>query len=384
MPQRFLRAVVCNLLLISLAGSAVAIPLHADEVTTRAVSEILERYRENNEVPALAAAIVRLGKPTVVAAVGVRKRGDETPVEPADKFHLGSCTKVMTATLIARLVEQGKLKWNAPLGKLFPDLDEDIAPQLREVTLAHLLAHQSTLEDLEIGDYWKISAEKDLAKQRLEAVRRAVQQKSDKTAGKTFHYANINYIVAGSAAEQATGKTWEELIQTELFDPLKMASAGHGSMATPGKVDQPWSHRGDGEVVRPGPYGDNPTVIGPAGRVHCSLEDWAAFVTDQLRGAQGKQGVVQPQSYTQLHTPEFEGSGYTRGGWGTPGTPWGKGLAHDGSNTLNYSTAMLIPEKGLAILVVSNQGAPGVDKSGATACQQARGALLKLALGLKD
>ena len=356
--------------------------LRAEEITSAAVEKVLEQYRESNDVPALGAAIVRINKPTVIAVVGVRKRDDKTKAKTTDKFHLGSCTKAMTATLIARLVEQGKLKWDTPLEKMFPDLAGETSSHLKPVTLAHLLAHQSTLKDLEQSLYWKLSEKSDPAEQRLAAVKQALAQDSRKKPGESFHYANINYVVAASAAEQATGKSWEELIQAEIFNPLKMKSAGHGSMAKPGKIDQPWSHYGDGKPIGPGPYGDNPTVMGPAGRVHCSLADWSAFVTDHLKGAQGKQGVLQEASYKLLHTPEFTGSSYTRGGWGSSKTPAGAVLAHDGSNTLNYSTAMLLPEKGLAILVVCNQG--DTAKGGAVACQQVRDALLKVTLGAKD
>jgi len=381
MCGRLLSALFLTVVFSLIGQLCITRPIRADDVTPEAVERILETYREKNDVPALAGAIVRVGKPPVVAAIGVRKRGDDTKVKPTDKFHLGSCTKAMTATLIARLIEQGKLKWDTPLEKLFPDLDVEVSPQLRSVTLAHLLAHQSTVEELPQSDYWKFS-KGDPKDQRLAVVKRALSQKSDKTPGKSFHYANINYMVAGAAAEQATGKSWEELMQAEIFKPLQMKTAGQGSMATPGKVDQPWSHHGDGKPVEPGPYGDNPTVLGPAGRVHCSIGDWAAFVTDHLAGAKRSGKLLKPDSYKSMHKAEFAGSGYTRGGWGTPGTPWGKGLAHDGSNTLNYSTALLLPEKGLAILVACNQG--DTEKGGAVACQEARDALLSLALGKKD
>jgi len=55
-----------------------------------------------------------------------------------------------------------------------------------------------------------------------------------------------------------------------------------------GEVDQPWGHGAKWEAgQRNGPAVDNPPVLGPAGRVHCKLEDWAKFVADQLRGAAG-------------------------------------------------------------------------------------------------
>jgi CubicO group peptidase (beta-lactamase class C family) len=59
---------------------------------------------------------------SAVGAVGVRKYGTDTPVTINDQFHLGSDTKAMTATMLATLVEEGKLSWGTRLEQVFPDL----------------------------------------------------------------------------------------------------------------------------------------------------------------------------------------------------------------------------------------------------------------------
>lgn len=354
------------------------------EITTEEINKVLEPIREKYDVPALAAAVVRLDQPTVVGAVGVRKRGDDTPVELDDKFHLGSCTKAMTATLIARLVEQGKLSWDDPLDKLFPDLADKVSDELRSVTLPHLLAHQSGLVDPKIGEWWKLTGKDDITKQRMKVVEQAVTQRPEKAPGTNFHYANINYIVAGAAAERVTGKSWETLIEEELFKPLKMESAGFGTMATPGKTDQPWSHDGRGKPLEPGLRGDNPPLLGPAGRVHCSLADWAAYAEKTLRGTKQDTPLLKRESYKLLHTPEFKGSGYARGGWGLGGTPKGLALMHDGSNTLNYSSAVIVPSEDFAVLTACNQGqGEGGENRGGGACTEARQALFLMVLKAK-
>src|SRR5262245_3948717 len=94
----------------------------------RQLHEILEPIREKHEVPALAAAVVNGNGLVAVAAVGVRKQGDETAVTVDDRFHIGSDTKAMTATLIARLVEAGKLHYDDTLEKAFPELAESMNP----------------------------------------------------------------------------------------------------------------------------------------------------------------------------------------------------------------------------------------------------------------
>src|SRR4030095_15378013 len=69
----------------------------------------------------LAAVVLRGERIIGHAAAGVRKRGTAERITIADRFHLGSCTKAMTATLVAMLVEDGKLNWTTTLGELFAD-----------------------------------------------------------------------------------------------------------------------------------------------------------------------------------------------------------------------------------------------------------------------
>src|SRR5208282_3291668 len=60
-----------------------------------------------------------------------------------DRFHLGSCTKAMTATLVAMLVEEGKLNWTTTLGEVFADTVKPMHPAWEKVTLRQVLAHRS-------------------------------------------------------------------------------------------------------------------------------------------------------------------------------------------------------------------------------------------------
>ena len=63
-----------------------------------------------------------------------------------------------------------------------------------------------------------------------------------------------------------------------------------------------------------GPTVDNRAVLGPAGTVHCSIEDWSKFIADQLRGARGERALLKADTYKTLHTPRFAAT-YTFG-WG--------------------------------------------------------------------
>ena len=83
--------------------------------TPAGMSQTIESIRQKHNLPALAVVVVKDGQICDRVAAGVRKWGDPTLVTTNDVFHLGSCTKSMTATLAAILIEQGKLRWNTTI-----------------------------------------------------------------------------------------------------------------------------------------------------------------------------------------------------------------------------------------------------------------------------
>lgn len=327
-------------------------PLRAD----KDVNDILETVRKKHKLPALAGAIVTSKGVVAVGAVGVRKAGTNVPVTIDDQFHIGSDTKAMTAVLIARLIEEGRLAWDTPLDRAFPDLADAMNPALKKVTLLQLLTHRSGLSENLKGGWHGVVSGDDPRKQRLAAVKKALAAAPEHEPGKKYHYSNLGYVVAAAAAERAANDSWEALMRKKVFGPLGMKSAGFGPPGTPGKVDQPLPHDGDGNPLKLGPGADNPKVMGPAGTVHCSLPDWGKFIADQLRGSRGKGALLRAETYKKLHASPFPDHFYTPGGWAGQEIPGGVVLAHAGSNGMNYATALLIPHRDVAVLVATNRG----------------------------
>src|SRR3954468_3349318 len=93
----------------------------------------------------MAAAVLRGERIIAQGAAGVRKRGTAKRITLDDRFHLGSCTKAMTATLVAMLVEEGKLNWTTTLGELFADTVKPMHPAWEQIKLRQVLAHRPSL-----------------------------------------------------------------------------------------------------------------------------------------------------------------------------------------------------------------------------------------------
>jgi CubicO group peptidase (beta-lactamase class C family) len=326
------------------------------------ISDWLEPFRAKSELPALGAAVVKDGKLHALGASGVRKIGDETKVTVEDQFHLGSCTKAMTATLVALLVQDEKLEWDLTLDKAFPDLAETMKPQYRTVTLDHLLMHRSGVPVLSPGGQsgweWGRELTGTPTEQRYETVKWLLNKEPESTPGEKFRYANEGYMILGAIVERTAGKSWETLMQERIFTPLGMTSAGFGPMGSTGKIDQPWQHAKRGvktTPIEPFPRNDNPPIYAPGGTVHASLRDWARFVSLHFDGTVDGKRILTEDSLKHLHTPKFEGT--YAGGWGCAERPWGGHvLTHSGSNNQNYCVVWLAPEKQFAVLVATNQG----------------------------
>lgn len=328
------------------------------------VDDLLAPLLEQFDVPALGGAVIELERGLVAAGVsGVRARGSEARVELDDRWHLGSCTKAMTATLAARLVADGKIGFDTTVAEAFPKLGERIHPKWRDVKLEWLLQNRGGAPGKPPGTIWieLFARDKDPLEARSWFVEQLLAAEPANEPGTKFEYSNQGFVIAGAMLAARGKKSWEELLAREVFEPLGMASAGFGPPGSADQLDQPRGHNPKPQA--PGPRADNPRAIGPAGTVHASLADWAKFVHQHLRGAAGHKGLVSSGLFEQMHAcPQMQAYAM---GWGVASRPWAGGevLTHSGSNTMWFCTVWIAPEKGVALLATCNQGGDSATKA---------------------
>ena len=268
----------------------------------------------------------------------------------------------MTATVAAMLVEQGKISWTTTIGEIFPELKSEMHPDYLGVTLEQLLSQRSGAPGDAPADVWRDawSASGTAAEQRLAFIKGVLARAPEAKPGTKYIYSNQGYTIAGVMLEKATGKTWEDLLRSMLFEPLGMTTAGFGAPASVDKVDQPWGHTtmsSGGEPVPPGPGADNPLAISPAGAGHCSVGDLAKYAVFHMAGERGESKLLKAESFKKLHTAVADNHDYALG-WIVQKRPWAKGraLMHNGSNTMFYVVVWMAPDKNCAVIVASNIG----------------------------
>jgi CubicO group peptidase (beta-lactamase class C family) len=351
-------------------------PVAAEEQDLAAV---LEPIRKKHGVPALGGLILRGDKVTAIGATGVRKLGSKKSVTVDDLWHLGSCTKSMTATLVGRYVERGKIAWDTPLSKALPRLKK-MDGGFQVVTIEQLLRNRGGVpSDLSAGGLWaRLWKKEGTPTSQRRALAEGVLTKPPLSApGTKYLYSNAGFSIAGYAIEVKTKKSWEKLMRDDLFNPLGMKSAGFGA---PGKgLSQPWGHavRGGSAVpMPPSPDSDNPPAIGPANAVHVSLRDWSKYIALHLRGAQdGKKPLLLKRETLRYLQTAKKGEDYAKG-WMVTKRPWAGGEVfwHNGTNTMWFCVVWIAPKKDFALLMTCNQGGAAAQK----ACDEGVGALIGL------
>lgn len=334
------------------------------EDVSAVVEGVRRAVRGGGEVPGLWGAVVTADGLVAVGAGGVRKMGETVPALVGDEVHLGSCTKSMTAAMVAMAVERKELAYESTLGELFPELREKMHKGYAGVTLRQLLDHKAGLPG---GVTWWAGWTEPLAEQRRKLVEQVLTSAPAGAVG-TFGYSNVGYAVLGAALEARSKRPWEQILKEELFVPLGMTSAGFGPPGRLGTTDEPWGHVWDGGKLRPMQW-DNPPAMGPAGTVHCSMEDWGKFVAWCLRAeARGTKELPREGWLRLTAGGEAEGVGVGDeyvGGWGVTSREWagGRTLHNAGSNTTWYCAVWMAPKRGFALMVATNvmgDAAPGV------------------------
>lgn len=301
--------------------------------------------------PAVGAMVLRRRRPVLWAVSGLRIVGRGDPVRLGDPWHIGSCTKAMTAMVLARLQARGVVDLGVGLGEALPGIP--MHPSFAATPLRAVLRHEAGIRR---DPHWSVFA-------RLRATRATLIEQRRHLAALALHdrpvpqagYSNFGYIVLGAVIEAATGVPWEKALAREVFAPLGMTRAGFGAPPLPGPVGHTRA-QGRWRPKPPGPWADNPRLYGPAGRVHLPLDDWAQFAAVHLGG--GPAGYLPAALLGELHRPGAKGYA---AGWGTGTLPDGTPLLrHTGSNTMWFADIRLLPTKGFGVAVACNADSPSL------------------------
>jgi CubicO group peptidase (beta-lactamase class C family) len=286
-------------------------PLTPDMIRTD-----LEGVRKQYAVPSLGVAEVTADDIITYGPVGKGGIKRDRPLTPDSYYQLASCTKAMTATALAKLMQQDHaISWDTRLLDLFPEFAATANPAYRDVTLGDIASHQAGFRNEGRWNHLR-----EYGGSLTQYVGEILQQKPNNKRG-SFHYSNNNYTILGAVIEHRTGLTYPEAMNKLLFEPLGVkAHFGYPRDLGP---DQPWGHAttiiGTTVPVRPKSQ-VIPNVLGPAGSISLTLHDFARFLQLHLRGLLGHDDTgYTADMINQLHlmrimnVPRLGASAYAAG-----------------------------------------------------------------------
>ncbi len=335
----------------------------------------VSRTMQTFEVPGIAVAIVKDGRTVVSKGYGVRKLGSSGPVDEHTLFGIASNTKAFTATALAMLVGEGKIKWDNPVTTYLPSFATYDPYVSRELTVRDLLCHRSGL-GLGAGDllFWP---DTDITRDQVVAATRYIRPASSLRS--RYAYNNLMFVIAGEVIHAVTGKPYEDFIRERIFQPLGMTETRITQIGLSEDQNVAAHHSRGWQLegtLTPIPPTRDQTWAAAAG-IKSNLVDLTKWVSAHLNGTnrvwseqaewdlQAPQTIVNiPRSVSRLGLnalrPNFSAYGL---GFQLRDYKGRKIVSHGGALTGMLTTIYMLPEEKLGIVVLTNQEESGAISS---------------------
>ncbi len=313
------------------------------------VDEIARKGLASTGVPSASLAVVKDGAIVYVQAYGEARLDPKTAATPAMRYSIGSISKQFTAAAILMLQEQGKLSLDDKVSKWVPGLTRG-----DEITIRQLLSHTSGYQDYAPQDYMVPDWMQPISAQQI--MDRWAKIPLDFDPGSKWQYSNTNFVIAGVIVEKAGGKPLYDMLQERVLTPLQMTSATNTDLRKLPLSDPSGYFRYALGPLREAPK-EGPGWMYAAGELAMAAEDLAKWDISVM-----KQSILKPSSYRQMETEILLNNGVgTRYGLGVfafsqNGHRW---LEHGGEVSGFTSENIVLPDDGIAAVVLTNQDAVG-------------------------
>jgi CubicO group peptidase (beta-lactamase class C family) len=267
-----------RLLLIPLLLLFAACATHAPDPDVARIDRFVERaLREFPEVPSLGLAVVKDGRTILTRGYGYRDVERKLPATADTGYYIASSTKSYVGLLTSMLAARAVVDLDAPVTRYLPEVRFGAGVKGEKVTLRTLLTHTSGIENNGVTMRTAYTGE------HTSAALIAALSKSTAIEPK-FGYDNLGYVVAGLVLERVTGKTWQELLASELFVPLGMTRTTTAmSVAARSELAKPYD-LGDDLHVEPVSFVKTDQTMHAAGGIVSTPRDLAKWLELQVNG----------------------------------------------------------------------------------------------------
>lgn len=319
------------------------------------LDELLNQYHDYGKFNG-SVLVSEQGKVIYKKGFGQANMEWDIPNKPNTKHRLGSITKQFTAMLILQLAAKGKLDLHAPISKYLPDYPKESGDK---ITTHHLLTHSSGIPNYTAFPGFFEEESRDPYKPE-EFIKKFQDKGLEFKPGEKFNYSNSGYFLLGVIIEKLTGKTYEAMLQDNIFTPLGMDDSGYDNHGTIIK-NRATGYEKNGNSFVNSNYLDM-SIPYAAGSLYSTVED--LYIWDQALYT----NKLLPKEYMALffkpYIAAFGNSDYAYG-WGVGKEAIGNTkdsiavISHGGGiNGFNTEISRSTSDKSLVVLLNNTGGAP--------------------------
>jgi len=342
---------IISILLIIAACSSVGQQEQNGNKLTADIDIFVGQAFERLKIPGMTILATRNDSIIYSRAFGVRGLDTKEPMKITSVFHWASVSKTFVATAIMQLREQGKINLDEKITTYLPYFRQKDA-FYKDITLRQMLNHTSGIGD--VDDYeWDKPQHDDGALERF--VRSIADDKMLFEPGEDFSYSNTAFETLGDLIAKVSGMSFEDYMRQNIFEPLEMNASSFfykeipDSLRVSGHV---WAMKPITSEVYP--YN---RMHAPSSTLNSNVVEMSHYAIAHLhRGEYKGKRILSDSSYNLLWTNSVNLEGKPNVGisWFIEDRHGVKTVSHSGGDTGFRSYFLLVPERNISVMMVSN------------------------------
>lgn len=348
--------------IFSILFAFIILPAYCQNFDVEKTKTFIEQHREEWDIPGMAVAIVHDGETLLMEGFGVKEVGKSAPIDVETQFAIASNSKTFTCVALGMAVDDGLLDWDDLVIDYLPTFRLSDPYRTTDLTIRDLVTHKTGMEGGNPA-WWRSEFT------RVELLSRLKYLQVSQKFRSGYYYNNLMYFVAGMVLESASGMSWDDYIQTRIFDPLGMKNSATSihSFDENSNIAVPHAfHRGDDKIEPTEWYDAN--HVGPAASISSSAKDMAAWMKFLLaKGKFGDKQLLSEKQIEEMQSPQtilstrsinaigrtvhFHAYGMGHRMYDYKGLKY---VEHGGHVVTFRSHVCLIPEKNFGVTVLTN------------------------------
>ena len=314
--------------------------------TNQKIDKILNELFDKDG-PGGVAIVVKDGKTIYRKAFGMANLELGVKMTPDFIFRIGSVTKQFTAAAIVQLAEQGKIDLTADITQYI----KDFPTHGQKISIENLLTHTSGVKNFTSTKEWTQHKKMQYLSS-IELVNFFKDQPMTMVPGEKYEYSNSNYVLLGRIIEIVSGQSYQQYLQDNIFNPLKMANTSYDSTKRIIK-NRAYGYAKNGDVYENADY-ISMTQPFAAGAIVSTVDDLAKW-QQGLFSYQviSKKNLEKASEPFVLNNGDTAGYGYSWGvnGWNIKGEPM---ISYNGSIAGFKASTKYLTKKGVYVAILSN------------------------------